>query len=965
MASQDELETVQGPSEDLGSTLAGDSGPGSLESSGVRRGESVGRYVVLDRLGAGGMGVVMVAYDPELNRKVALKLLRGAVGSRNSSSNARLMREAQSLARLVHPNVVSVFDVGMFGDSVFVAMEYVEGTTLGDRMETWRAEPPPWSEVVRVFLEAGRGLAAAHDVGIVHRDFKPANTMVARDGRVLVLDFGLAQESGQETASHGGRGRSSISDARLTQTGAILGTPAYMSPEQLRRERVDAASDQFSFCVALYEGLHGKRPFEGDSLATLTDSVLSGKIERTQAREDVPAHVQDAVLKGLRPKPEERFASMRDLLDALQPAPAIGLAPWLWVGTGVVVAAGVMGTLWWVTQRAADECRGVTEAAFATWNPEKATQLAERFEAVQGAFGAEVAPLVVGKLDTYTQRWTSGRRGICEAEATDSGGELVRLSQALCYERSLSALDGWVTLALDADAAVVFRAAESVSRLPDLTECASTEIEPHRAEMLEDPVQRAQWQRIEGELERALAKAELGEMEVVGPTLQGALAAAEELGAPALESRAWRQLSRLIVNTGGDSEEALVAARNAVLRAEVSADDDQLIAGLRNLTFLVAMHAGQFDEAKAVLARLDAIIARNGDRPVLRKASAVLHGKISQRARDWDAAMTAYEEALAIQDEHALPFDPDDIGLYNGLAQTRAKLHRYDEAEHAARRALELGAEHLGQGHPSNALTEFSFARIEEGRGDEASALAAYRRAEAIFQARYPQGHRNLPGIRNEIGRKLRALGRTDEAIQVLEAGLESMQAVAGPDDLDVSSFHTNLGLVKADQGSFDAALEHLRASLRISRSSLGESSESAFYGAMNLGEVLVAAGRLEEAASVYEEADRWRLEHAGTDDPLRAEVFKGRGEIAYAQGSLETADEQLSRAVELTSPEVESFVRGQTYFSLAKVRWDLGRKEEARELAAKAITHWEDGPRAEQTGVTEARAWLANRPKD
>ncbi|MFP2912024.1 protein kinase domain-containing protein, partial [Pyxidicoccus sp. 3LFB2] len=241
----------------------------------LQRGATLGRYVVLERIGAGAMGVVYAAYDPQLDRQVALKVLRPE-GRQVEELRLRLVLEAQALARLSHANVVAVFDVGAHGDCVFLAMELVDGVTLAE----WLKQPRPWQEVLRVFGEAGRGLAAAHAAGLVHRDFKPANVLVGLDGRPRVTDFGMARPLNREqgaaarvapdvAAVSTGSPTASPLATPLTRTGVLLGTPAYMAPELLGGRRADARSDQFSFCVALHEALYGVRPFEGDSLEAM------------------------------------------------------------------------------------------------------------------------------------------------------------------------------------------------------------------------------------------------------------------------------------------------------------------------------------------------------------------------------------------------------------------------------------------------------------------------------------------------------------------------------------------------------------------------------------------------------------------------------------------------------------------------------------------------------------------------
>jgi serine/threonine protein kinase len=234
----------------LEATRAGASTGASLSTGGesavLARGSSIGRYTVLQMLGAGGMGVVYAAFDPELDRKVAIKLLHVQLAPREGTTGAtRLLREAQAMARLSHPNVIAVHDVGTHDGQVFMAMEFVEGQTLGDELG---ARPRGWRDVVGLYVAAGRGLAAAHRSGLVHRDFKPDNVMIDREGRVRVLDFGLACSRADSPLAKIDATSTSSLDIRLTATGAVMGTPAYMAPEQHMGQAADERCDQFAFC---------------------------------------------------------------------------------------------------------------------------------------------------------------------------------------------------------------------------------------------------------------------------------------------------------------------------------------------------------------------------------------------------------------------------------------------------------------------------------------------------------------------------------------------------------------------------------------------------------------------------------------------------------------------------------------------------------------------------------------------
>jgi len=283
-----------GPSEDKSLIATAPFVTGDVAVSGA----SVGRFVVLHTIGAGGAGVVVAAYDPVLDRRIALKVLRAG---ETPAGDARLIQEAQAMARLAHPNVVAVHEAGAAEGRVYLAMELIDGGTL----RAWlTAVPRTWREIRDRFVEAGRGLAAAHDAGLVHRDFKPDNVLVGRDGRARVTDFGLVRAMPSVSGDGGG------------ETTAVAGTPRYMAPEQHCGQHADPRADQFAFCVALYEALWRADPFVAPDLAARQARVLRGDITVPPPGK-IPARLASAVLRGLAVDPARRHPTMRALLDEI------------------------------------------------------------------------------------------------------------------------------------------------------------------------------------------------------------------------------------------------------------------------------------------------------------------------------------------------------------------------------------------------------------------------------------------------------------------------------------------------------------------------------------------------------------------------------------------------------------------------------------------------------------------------
>ena len=446
-------------------TVAASEGEASPATPAVR-GQSIGRYLLLSQLGAGAMGVVFAAYDPELDRKVALKVLKHQ-SSDVVASRKRLQREAQALAKLDHSNVVAVHDVGVHNERLFIAMEYVEGITLG----TWMAEAEsaptlsgrrpdaeralrarPWREVLAVFIQAGRGLQAAHEVGLVHRDFKPDNVMLSDDGRVRVMDFGLARgDTGEVVAA----GETGAIVSHLTQAGSITGTPAYMSLEQFEGTIVDARSDQFSFCVAVHEALYGERPFGGDSVVELVAALQTGTPRDAPRGTAVPGWVRSVVLRGLARDPAARFASMRALLDALAADPVARRRRILArVGLALVLALSAWGLvtlsirLGQRNARIAEQAGEIDEK-----NVALADQLAAQTRLLSAQRGlratmlipeareAEALILAIQAVDAYAEDWADAPREALEGLEQVLAHDTVLVTD----ERVLAGHQGYLT----------------------------------------------------------------------------------------------------------------------------------------------------------------------------------------------------------------------------------------------------------------------------------------------------------------------------------------------------------------------------------------------------------------------------------------------------------------------------------------------------------------------------------------
>jgi tetratricopeptide (TPR) repeat protein len=474
----------------------------------LERGQTIDRFVVLGLVGRGGMGEVYAAYDPELDRKVAIKLLRARGDT--GEGRTRLLREAQAIAKLQHPNVVVVYDVGTFGDSVFIAMEFVEGRTAGGWLH---AETRTRREILQVYLAAGRGLVAAHAAGLVHRDFKPDNVMVTNDGQVRVMDFGLARQIGDDeppsraqgaAAAAAGSGDADVSgydpeatadlgpagvrdvaptsgkylSLKLTQTGAMLGTPAYMAPEQFAVQATDARTDQFSFCVALYEALYGKRPFEGDSFLALMTNVTTGAVTEAPAKAKVPGWMRRVVVRGLATDPDQRFSSMTALLTALETDPTVRLRR---IATAFLVLSSLGGAAVAAHRATSSKvtlCQGGQARLAGIWEPDGARSarkdtIHRAFAATGKSYAQQAFAGVTRMLDEYSAKWTRMYADACEATNVrgEQSSEVLDLRMG-CLQDRLAGVRALSDVFASADGKVVENAVTAAGSLPLVDRCA-------------------------------------------------------------------------------------------------------------------------------------------------------------------------------------------------------------------------------------------------------------------------------------------------------------------------------------------------------------------------------------------------------------------------------------------------------------------------------------------------------------
>ena len=839
--------------------------------------QRIGRYTLLDRLGQGGMGVVYAAYDPELDRRVAIKLLLESLAG---PAAQRLQREAQAMARVAHPNVVAVIDIGVHEGRSYVVMEHLRGQSL----DRWQRRSPHWREVLRVYVQAGRGLAAAHRAGVIHRDFKPHNAMLIEggvdDGRVKVLDFGLARSDLEEASREAVTGAAPGSfELSLTRTGALLGTPAYMAPEQLAGSPAGARSDQFSFAVSLYEALYGRLPFADDSLASLTRAVLAGAVRPPPTGSQVPRWVRRVVLRALSRDPDARFASMSELCDALSRDPgarrrAIGLTAAL----SAAVGAGGWG-LAQMTEETGTSCEGSAFSLAEVWGPERAAEVDRAFAATGLPYAADAAGRVRAIVDEYAAAWSSQRRGACEAHRRgEQSAALLDLGMA-CLDRRRAWLSTLVGLFAAADAAVVERAVEAARGLPPLAGCADAAA--LRSDAPEEPALAGAVEAARGRLAEIGAQLAAGRSALAAAAAEEVLQRVEPLGNLPVIAEAALILgaAHLELGRGEEAERALTRAAQAGIAGR--ADRTAAEAVIRRLFARGVLLARPEVSGDAELA--EAYAARFPDEGALQWLASMNQGGVAHRRGDAARAGGLYRRALAVE-RGPSPIDRARTRVNLGLLAYDARDFEAALAEYRA--AIGEASEALGERHPLVAQLVVYEAIALEGLGRFGPARERFEAAIAGMSAG-ADGAQHAVWPQIYLARLDARLGRREAA---QEHARRAMRAASEP----LAAINAEIALADALVDAPEQALAHYAAALGRCEATQGESGAVTASILEWIAEGMLRHGRAAEALPLARRALALAEAQGGADAAAAASIRRVLADVLLARGE---AGEALAAA--------------------------------------------------------------------
>ncbi len=937
--------------------LAGFSGP-----------PRIGRYVYLEHLGAGAMGVVVVAYDPKLDRKVAIKLLH-SVRRDDTGRRLRMEREAQAMARLAHPNVVTVYEVGEFEDQLFVAMEFVKGQDLRAWLKS-HGETRDWRTVLRMFLQAGRGLSAAHTAGIVHRDFKPENVLVGDDGRVRVGDFGLARRVVNERLDglmsqvrHKARvGETSALEHELTATGAVMGTPAYMAPEQFLGRTTNARSDQFSFCVAAWEALYGQRPFSGEGFAELLVNVTQGTLT-PPPKNHVPAWIHRVLERGLAVDPDARYASMAALLAALEADPT--RRRWTIaaiLGTTAIVG-GVFAGQHLQRERTIASCEEEAAAIDSDWNTATRTALERSMLSTGKPYAATTAEKAMQWLDLRAESWRDVSREVCLHHRVDETWDTQLYARASdCLADSRRSLAAFVAATTAAAGQHMARSVQAAAKLPSALQCR----EPKTLSMrpLAPPELRHQIEAVRTELSHVRAMYWVGEFADGVKLGEATLRRAEALAWPPLVAKARYRLGAIQVE-GSDLKGGIENLQDAYFEAAHAADVETAADTAIELARAIGAKQTHY-EGGLHWARLAAVeLARLGsDGEGLRQSSYLNSlAAVHQVAGQYEDARKLFAQALELKGRITGPQDPNLASGFVNLASVLQDLGNHQDAREYADRAVSMMIQAVGPDHPRTADVITNLADLHFDRGNYKEVIALHKQALAIREASH--GRESLPvsASLTNLANAHYHTGDHEEAQRLHERALTIKETQLGREHPSVALTLGNLANIAYDRGDLAQTIALDRRSLEIREKELGPDHPQVGLGLHNLGETLRELGDAAAAQTSYERAVSIFERAHGPTHPKVAYPLTGLAELNLANGEPRAAISPAQRAVEIreqakSAPEELAYSR----FALGRALWE-SRNDRKRglELVQQAATALR-GRDGEVDTLVKVERWLADR---
>ncbi|MEM9461503.1 MAG: serine/threonine-protein kinase [Myxococcota bacterium] len=933
--------------------------------------QQFGRFTVLGTVGRGGMGTVYEAFDRVLDRRVAVKVLHRDVEAHHQ---LRLVREAQALAQLSHPNVVQVYEVGEVEGRHFVAMEFIHGRTLRQWL---RQEPrPDWRACIEIYLQAGAGLAAAHAQGLVHRDFKPSNAIVDAQGRVKVLDFGLARAIEGATEDDERPPLDALASrplsegpgahTQLTETGVVVGTLAYMSPEQMLGQELDARSDQFSLCVALYEAVYGERPFPRSMAAVkFMRSMATRAVLPAPKHAKFPAAGRRILLRGLAVDPTQRWPSMNALLTELRTLVTPRRHRWVSLGIlGIMVALGANAV--YRTQTADERCTGAHAQLDGVWDDTTRYEVETALLGTARPYAADTWERVDAALGEYTRTWVAKHTEICKAtRVTQDQSEDAMDLRMGCLGQSKVAVRAVATVLARADDQVVDKAVDLVTGLPDLSRCDDLPRlleQRQRVPPPRDPQIAAQVDTLRERLEGIAAERDAGRVGHALEQIEPVLQSATSLEYGPLHAQALRLRGELHQQAGHPSDAELDLRRAHAIAVRHGAQQVALEAA-SGLTYVVGYQSARYAEG-LVWGQTALPLAEYLGEPMMLAKCLDHMGTVYGLQGKYEEAETLLRRALQATEQARGADHPDVTSSLQNLGIVLSRRGKHEEANALLRRALQIDERTLGKDHPHVAADAHNLAAELQLQGRYAQSEALLRRALGIYERAMGKEHPDVALILNNLAPVLAGRGHHQEAEAMLRRALRIQERALGPEHPHVADTVQNLGNARVIEQDYVEAQALLRRALQIYERTLDADHPAVANSAQSLGSLLNTLGRYDQAHALLLRSQQIYERALGADDPHVADALVGLADNALARGALPDARVHAQRATAIREQSEQDPQRvAEARFVLARVLGhDPTQRSRARELALSARDAYAAGGDhpGDHDALARIDAWLA-----
>ncbi len=808
-----------------------------------RESVALGRYLVVDKIGAGGMGVVYRAYDPEMDRRVAIKILPTRADAMGA---ARLLAEARAVAGVSHPNVVAVYDVGTYGEvdtdpdgaGLFMVMELVEGVDA----DTWlQSGQRTWREVLDAFVQAGHGLAAVHAAELVHGDVKPSNVVVGDDARVRLLDFGLARAAALD--------RSTVEARRV-----VTGTPAFMAPEQHRGEAIDARADQFAWCVSLFRGLYGGLPFAGETAQELERAKRTGAIADAPHTR-VPAWIRRVLVRGLAARPDDRFPDMTTLLAELARA-SNRQRRRTWAVAGVIGGGIVVGAL--ALDPPASGCPGEADW-HASWDEDDRREVRAALLSVGSPLGDDAATRVQQHLDAYADAGARMHRAVCDALRDGSVSDAIVDRRMVCLRRRLAELHAATEILENADTNVVEHAIEVALGPAPIEQCADD-----ARLAASQPSSSPQGEAIRDRLAAAYIMTEAGRYSDGLALARAAQIQSETLADPWVVAEVLYRLGELEGKVA-QNEDAVRHLSEAALGALEIGHDEIVASASAQLVFVLGAQLARTDEAMTWARHAEAAIERIGPGGLEEARWRGNRGIVLFDRGETRLAIEDLRRALEIRTRLLGPDHPNVAVSLNNLGTASESLGDFEEARRYHEQALEVRERVLGPQHPHLAASLTNLGATLWSLGEDDRAQAMFERALALARASLGPEHPTVGQCITNIGVAMLVRDRFAEALPPLTEALAFAERNLPPDHPEIGRAHVRVAAALAGLHEHEQAIAHHERALAIFEGMDTAHPERAL-SLSSLAASLRAVGRTEEARRRDEESAAVSAARPGAD---------------------------------------------------------------------------------------------------